>query len=115
VPVLTSAVSSLAIAFDLGDAESLPFADGEFDAVVSTFGVMFATRPESAARSRACAAAAWRTFSRGDGPTRVLAGGLDPGRRAALRDDFIAFHARFATDLGICVPRTCCVAVGTRM
>ena len=29
--------------YRLGDAENLPFADGEFDAVISTCGVMFAT------------------------------------------------------------------------
>lgn len=32
------------------DAEDLPFADAGFDAVVSTFGVMFVGRPEAAAR-----------------------------------------------------------------
>lgn len=31
------------------DAEQLPFEDGSFDAVISTFGVMFASRPEAAA------------------------------------------------------------------
>ena len=39
----------LAIEYRLGDAESLPFAEGEFDAVISTCGVMFASRPEMAA------------------------------------------------------------------
>ena len=39
----------LAIEYQVGDAESLPFADGEFDAVISTCGVMFASRPEMAA------------------------------------------------------------------
>ena len=39
----------LRIDFRVADAERLPFADGEFDAVVSTFGVMFTTRPEQAA------------------------------------------------------------------
>jgi ubiquinone/menaquinone biosynthesis C-methylase UbiE len=39
----------LPIRYELGDAESLPFEDGAFDAVVSTFGVMFASRPEAAA------------------------------------------------------------------
>jgi SAM-dependent methyltransferase len=39
----------LPIDYQLGDAERLPFEDGAFDAVVSTCGVMFASRPESAA------------------------------------------------------------------
>lgn len=39
----------LPIEYVVGDAERLPFEDGEFDAVVSTFGVMFASRPEAAA------------------------------------------------------------------
>ncbi len=39
----------LTITYKLGDAESLPFADGEFDAVISTCGVMFASRQEAAA------------------------------------------------------------------
>ena len=41
--------ASLPIEYEVGDAESLPFEDGEFDAVVSTFGVMFASRHEAAA------------------------------------------------------------------
>jgi SAM-dependent methyltransferase len=39
----------LDIDYRVGDAEKLPFADGEFDAVISTCGVMFASRPEAAA------------------------------------------------------------------
>jgi SAM-dependent methyltransferase len=177
----------LSIAYEIGDAEALPFEDGSFDAVVSTFGVMFATRPEPAAAelARVCrkggrialatwtpdgnvfemfkvmrrfmpppptpappspfdwgrverlrellgsafdlriedgtsfyreptAVAAWQTFSIGYGPTRMLAEGLDADRRDALRRDFTAFHEQFATDLGICVPRTYRVTVGTR-
>jgi SAM-dependent methyltransferase len=178
---------NLGIAYQVADAEKLPFADGSFDAVVSTFGVMFATRPEAAAReiARVCrpggrmalttwtpdgnifrmfqvmkrymaappvpappspfewgnpdrirellgrsfeltfergvsyyrepsAEAAWETFSTGYGPTKSLAGGLDPDRRAALRAEFVAFHAGFATSLGICVPREYWVTVGVR-
>jgi SAM-dependent methyltransferase len=39
----------LAIDYQIGDAESLPFETGTFDAVISTVGVMFATRQEAAA------------------------------------------------------------------
>jgi SAM-dependent methyltransferase len=38
------------IDFKEGDAESLPYADGSFDVVVSQFGHMFAPRPEVAVR-----------------------------------------------------------------
>jgi SAM-dependent methyltransferase len=41
--------AGLDIDYRLGDAESLPFEDAAFDAVISTFGVMFASRPEAAA------------------------------------------------------------------
>jgi SAM-dependent methyltransferase len=44
---------ALPIQYRLGDAESLPFETGEFDAVVSTFGIMFASRPEAAAEELA--------------------------------------------------------------
>jgi SAM-dependent methyltransferase len=40
---------TLALDYQIGDAEALPFADGSFDAVTSTFGAMFASRPEAAA------------------------------------------------------------------
>ncbi|AWB22928.1 class I SAM-dependent methyltransferase [Methylobacterium currus] len=40
---------NLDIAYRVADAESLPFDDGAFDAVISTCGVMFASRPEAAA------------------------------------------------------------------
>lgn len=178
----------LPIDYQLGDAECLPFADGAFDAVVSTCGVMFASRPEAAAAelARVCrtggrialttwlsdsavfrmfevmkrymppppspaprspfewgrterirellgsafellfekgvsyyrepsAEAAWDTFSTGYGPTRSLAAGLEPERREALRTDFIAFHAGFRTDLGICVPREYWVTTGVKV
>jgi SAM-dependent methyltransferase len=39
----------LDIEYRVGDAEKLPLTDGEFDAVISTCGVMFASRPEAAA------------------------------------------------------------------
>jgi SAM-dependent methyltransferase len=39
----------LKINYQIADAEKLPFADRAFDGVISTFGVMFASRPEAAA------------------------------------------------------------------
>jgi len=44
-----AAAEGLRIDFREADAEALPFADGSFDAVVSTFGVMFAPDQERAA------------------------------------------------------------------
>jgi SAM-dependent methyltransferase len=182
-----AAGEGLHIEYRLGDAESLPFEDGSFDAVVSTVGVMFATRPEASAAelARVCrkggrialttwtpdgnvfgmfsvmkrympapptpaprspfewgrvervrellgdafdlrferatsfyrepsAEAAWATFSTGYGPAKSLAMSLDPNRLEAFRDDFIAFHKTFATELGICVPRDYLLTVGVR-
>ena len=45
-----AAADGLTIAFKEADAEALPFADGSFDAVVSTFGVMFTPNQDKAAR-----------------------------------------------------------------
>jgi ubiquinone/menaquinone biosynthesis C-methylase UbiE len=44
-----AAAEGLPIDYQIGDAESLPFETGTFDAVISTVGVMFATRQEAAA------------------------------------------------------------------
>lgn len=44
-----AASENLSVRFDEGDAEDLPYADGEFDFVVTMFGAMFAPRPERAA------------------------------------------------------------------
>lgn len=41
--------ADLRIDYQVGDAEALPFADAQFDLVVSMFGVMFAPRPHVAA------------------------------------------------------------------
>jgi ubiquinone/menaquinone biosynthesis C-methylase UbiE len=182
-----AAEEGLTIDYRLGDAESLPFDAGTFDAVISTFGVMFASRQEAAAAelTRVCrkggrialttwtpdgnvfgmfsvmkrymaapptpaprspfewgkterirellgttfdlkfekgvsyyreptAEAAWDTFSTGYGPTRMLANSLDATGREALRNDFIAFHQGFATELGVTVPREYWLTVGTR-
>jgi len=41
-----AAVEGLAITFDEGDAEQLPYPDASFDAIITMFGAMFAPRPE---------------------------------------------------------------------
>lgn len=51
-----AASENLKIQFDEGDAENLPYADAEFDVVMTMFGAMFAPRPErvSAELIRVC-------------------------------------------------------------
>jgi SAM-dependent methyltransferase len=51
-----AAAEGLKIKFEEGDAEALPYEDGQFDAVVSMFGAMFAPRPElvAAELARVC-------------------------------------------------------------
>ena len=51
-----ASAEGLAIDFEEGDAESLPYADAQFDAVVSLVGAMFAPRPElvAAELTRVC-------------------------------------------------------------
>ena len=39
----------LAVTFEVADAEDLPFTDGSFDVVLSTFGVMFTPNQQQAA------------------------------------------------------------------
>lgn len=53
-----AAAEGLAITFEEGDAESLPYLDAEFDAVVSLVGAMFAPRPQMVAAelTRVCRA-----------------------------------------------------------
>jgi len=43
----------LTITFDVGDAHQLPYPDNSFDAIISTFGVIFASQPEVVARELA--------------------------------------------------------------
>ncbi|HEY1838565.1 MAG TPA: class I SAM-dependent methyltransferase [Rhizomicrobium sp.] len=178
---------NLDIIYEVGDAEKLAYADGSFDAVTSTVGVMFASNQEAAAHemARVCrkggriglvtwlpegtvgdmfkimrpymppppsppppspfewgkrervsqllghdfdlqfedgvtiyydssGEAAWDAFVTGYGPTKALAASLDETQRAALRRDFIAFHDRYKTDLGIALPRGYLLTIGTR-
>jgi ubiquinone/menaquinone biosynthesis C-methylase UbiE len=51
-----AAAEGLDITFEEGDAEALPYTDGQFEAVTSMFGAMFAPRPElvAAELARVC-------------------------------------------------------------
>ena len=51
-----AAAEGLEITFEEGDAESLPYQDAQFEAVISMFGAMFAPRPElvAAELTRVC-------------------------------------------------------------
>jgi ubiquinone/menaquinone biosynthesis C-methylase UbiE len=48
-----AAAEQLRIRYLQGDAEDLPFEEESFDAIVSTYGVMFASSPEAAAKELA--------------------------------------------------------------
>src|SRR5215469_6711044 len=175
------------IEFRVADAEALPFEDASFDAVTSTFGVMFVAQPEIAAHeiARVCKSggrlglltwvpegtvtgffqmmraymppappnpppspfewgrpervlellgdtfelrfetgtttlrmptgeSVWELFVNGFGPIKTLAASCDPERREQLKQDFIAFHKRYRTDLGIAMPRDYLVTIGRR-
>lgn len=58
--------------------------------------------------------AVWELFVASYGPTRTLAAALPPERRQQLRSDFVAYHDRYRTELGIALPRDYLVAVGVR-
>lgn len=182
-----AAAEQLKIDFQVGDAEALPFENKTFDALVSTFGVMFVSKPEAAAAelSRLCkpggrlalttwppdgtiagifklmkpymaapaspappspfewgsrerlqqllgasfdlrfetgtsvlrapsGEAVWELFVSGYGPTKALAATLDPQRQDSLKQDFIAYHDGFRTELGVAMPRDYLVTVGVR-
>jgi len=51
-----STAAQLSIDFQVADAEALPFENKTFDAAISTFGIMFVSKPEAAADelSRVC-------------------------------------------------------------
>src|SRR4051812_2255745 len=43
---LEARAAACAISFDVGEAEALPYLDGQFDTVMTMFGAMFASPPE---------------------------------------------------------------------
>jgi SAM-dependent methyltransferase len=176
----------LDIGYEIADGEQLPYADGEFDALVSTYGVMFASNPEAVAAELArvvrkggrlgllvwqpectlfqmfqvmkpylpvppkplpspfawgnrdrvrellgktfdlrfeegvspfiapSAEDAWEIWTANYGPSKTLATNLPADRREQFKADMIAFHRRFATELGVFMPRDYLLAIGVR-
>jgi hypothetical protein len=94
-----------------------PFDWGRTERINELLGSAFQLRFEKGVSyyREPSAEAAWETFSTGYGPTRTLAASLDVERLARFREDFIAFHAGFPTDLGICVPREYWLTIGQRV
>jgi hypothetical protein len=56
----------------------------------------------------------WELFVNGFGPVKSLAASCDPERREQLKRDFIAFHERYRSDLGIAMQRDYLVTIGYR-
>jgi SAM-dependent methyltransferase len=182
-----AAEQGLKIDYRVGDAEMLPYENDCFDAVISTWGVMFAGGPENAAaelgrvvkKSGRIVLTTWKpdstvfemftvmkaympappsppppspfAWGRTDrvrellasqfdlkfeegvatfyasspdaaynywithyGPTKTLNGNLEGERRMAFKRDFIAFHEKFKTDLGVAKPRQYLLTYGVR-
>jgi SAM-dependent methyltransferase len=91
-----AAMERLPIDYQLGDAEDLPFETGAFDAVISTFGVMFVSRPEAAAAelARVCrrggriALTTWLSDSTLFGMFEVMKRYMPPAPSPAPRSPF---------------------------
>lgn len=58
--------------------------------------------------------AVWDIFVSGYGPTKALAQGLDAQRLEGLKQDFIAYHEGFKSELGVAMPRDYLVTFGIR-
>jgi SAM-dependent methyltransferase len=93
-----------------------PFAWGSPDRVTELLGGAFDLQFEEGVSVLRLPSgeAVWKLFSTGYGPTKSLAASLDAERREGLRRDFIAFHERFGTPLGIAMPREYLVTLGVR-
>jgi len=58
--------------------------------------------------------AVWDLFVEGYGPTRTVAAGCDPERRAALENDFIAYNEKFSNGVEVAMPREFLITIGLR-
>jgi hypothetical protein len=57
---------------------------------------------------------AWQAWTSTYGPSKTLAGNLDPERREAFHTDMVAFHEKDRTALGIAKHSKYMLTIGTR-
>lgn len=93
-----------------------PFEWGNPERIQQLLGASFNLRFETGTTvlREPSSQAVWELFVTGYGPTKALAAMLDPQRLESLKQDFIAFHDGFGTDLGVAMPRDYLVTVGIR-
>lgn len=93
-----------------------PFEWGRKDRVRELLGQAFDLRFETGTTVLRAPSgeAVWDLFVTGYGPTRALAASLDPERRKGLKQDFIAYHDGFRTELGVAMPREYLLTIGVR-
>lgn len=93
-----------------------PFAWGNPQRVRQLLGAAFDLKFETGTTvlREPSGSAVWDIFVAGYGPTKSLAANLDPERREKLKQDFIAYHNGFKTELGVAMPRDYLVTIGVR-
>jgi hypothetical protein len=93
-----------------------PFEWGDRERVRQLLGSTFDLRFETGTTvlRKPNGLAVWDLFVSGYGPTKSLATILEPERRESLKRDFIDYHDRFKTELGVAMPREYLVTIGIR-
>lgn len=93
-----------------------PFEWGNRERVKQLLGTAFDLRFETGTTvlREPSGLAVWDIFVAGYGPTKSLAANLDPERREKLKEDFVAYHDGFKTELGVAMPRDYLVTIGVR-
>jgi SAM-dependent methyltransferase len=93
-----------------------PFAWGDRDRLHELLGDAFELRYEEGdcPQPGASAEAIWDLFVTSYGPTKALAGSLDPERRDSLRRDWLAYFEPFRNGNGVSQPRPYLLALGIR-
>lgn len=93
-----------------------PFEWGQRERISQLLGEHFELRFETGTSvlRETDAEAVWSLFSTCYGPTRTLAERLPAERLSELKRDFIDFHERFRSELGIALPREYLLTAGIR-